>query len=127
MYKKKGLNKTPSSYITMHQESIFLEYLGDSPRMRILEFLIDGRDFDYSLTDLLEAKVSWGTINSLIPKLLNLQMIKKNRTVGRATLYQLDQNNKTIKKLIQIHDTLIQEKLNEIENKLKRKHTHYKK
>ena len=61
----------------MHQESIFLEYLGDSPRMRILEFLIDGRDFDYSLTDLLEAKVSWGTINSLIPKLLNLQMIKK--------------------------------------------------
>ena len=111
----------------MQEKSIFLEYLGDNPRMRILEYLIDGRDFDYSLTDLLNAKVSWGSLNSIIPKLLELNMITKTREVGRAKLYKLNQENYTIKKLIQIHDTLIQEKLKDIEKNLKKKHIHHTK
>jgi len=54
----------------MKEESIFLDYVGDTPRMRILQYLIEGRDFDYTLTDLLNAGVSWGTLNTLVPKLL---------------------------------------------------------
>ena len=44
----------------MANESIFLEHIGDSPRMRVLQYLIEGRDFDYTLTDMLNAGVSWG-------------------------------------------------------------------
>ena len=70
----------------MKEESIFLEYVGDNPRMRILQYLIEGRDFDYTLTDMLNAGVSWRTLNMLVPKFAELGIIVKTRKIGRATL-----------------------------------------
>ena len=58
----------------MKEESIFLDYVGDNPRMRILQYLIEGREFDYTLTDMLNAGVSWGTLNNLIPKFLEVDL-----------------------------------------------------
>lgn len=95
----------------MAEESIFLEYVGDSPRMKILQYFIEGRDFDYTLTDLLNAGVSWGTLNTLVPKLLKLGIIIKTRKVGRATLYKINQKNTVSQQLIGLYDKLILEKL----------------
>ncbi len=50
----------------MSEQSLFLQYVGDSPRMRIVQHLIEGRDFDYTLTDLLNAGVRWGTLNTIL-------------------------------------------------------------
>ncbi len=99
----------------MQEESIFLEYVGDSPRMRILQYFMEGRDFDYTLTDLLNSGVSWGTLNTLVPKLLELGIVVKTRKIGRATLYKINQNNVAVKQLIDLYDALILEKLNRIE------------
>ncbi len=63
----------------MEKRSIFLRHVGDSPRMRVLQYLIEGRDFDYTLTDILSCGVSWGTVNYLIPELVNLEIVKKNK------------------------------------------------
>ena len=95
--------------------SIFLEYVGDNPRMRILQYFIEGRDFDYTLTDLLNARVSWGTVNTLIPKFLELGIILKTRKIGRATLYKINQNNPVANQFIILYDSLIMEKLNSLE------------
>jgi len=95
----------------MTEESIFLEYVGDNPRMRILQYLIEGRDFDYTLTDLLNAGVSWGTLNSLVPKLLELGIVVKTRKIGRATLYKINQENVLVKQLIKLYDSLMLEEL----------------
>lgn len=83
--------------------------------MRILQYLIEGRDFDYTLTDLLNAGVSWGTLNSLVPKLLELGMMVKTRKIGRATLYKINLNNFVVKQLIELYDKLILEKLAALE------------
>ena len=104
----------------MEEESIFLDYMGDNPRMRILQYLIEGRDFDYSLTDMLNAGVSWGTLNSIVPKLAELGIIVKTRKIGRATLYKINQNNVIVKQLIGLYDNLILEKLNHLEAKTKK-------
>jgi hypothetical protein len=61
----------------MAEESIFLEHIGDNPRMRILQYMIEGRDFDYTLTDMLRAGVSWGTLHQIIPKLVKLGILIK--------------------------------------------------
>ena len=105
----------------MKEESIFLEHVGDSPRMRILQYLIEGREFDYTLTDLLNAKVSWGTLNNLMPKLLELGMVLKTRKIGRATLYKINQNNVAVKELIRLYDNLILKKINQLEEQTKKK------
>lgn len=99
----------------MMEESLFLDHVGDNPRMRILQYLIEGRDFDYTLTDLLHAGVSWGTLNTLVPKLLELGIVIKTRKIGRATLYKINQENVAVKQFIYLYDKLLLEKLNTVE------------
>ena len=91
----------------MKEESIFLDYVGDSPRMRVLQYLIEGREFDYTLTDMLNSGVSWGTLNTLVPKLLELKIIVKTRKIGRATLYKINKDSVLAKQLIGLYDKLI--------------------
>ena len=102
----------------MREESIFLEHVGDSPRMRVLQYLIEGRDFDYTLTDLLNANVSWGTLNQLLPKLLELGIVIKTRKIGRATLYKINKDNETSTHLIKLYDELIIKRLESMEKKI---------
>lgn len=105
----------------MAEESIFLDYVGDTPRMRILQYLIEGRDFDYMLTDLLNAGVSWGTLNTLVPKLFELGMVTKTRKIGRATLYKINQNNVAVKQLIELYNKLLLGNLAQTEEPAKKK------
>ncbi|MBS3166571.1 hypothetical protein J4444_05610 [Candidatus Woesearchaeota archaeon] len=102
----------------MTEESIFLEYVGDSPRMRVLQYLIEGRDFDYTLTDLLHAGVSWGTLNQLIPKLVELKLVIITRKIGRATLYKINSQNEVAKQLTLLYDTLVLQQLHQMETKI---------
>jgi len=99
------------------EKSIFLDYVGDSPRMKVLQLFIEGREMDYTLTDLLNAGVSWGTLNFLIPELVALEIIKKTRKIGRATLYKINENNEFARELIQLYDKMI---LLELNNKNKK-------
>jgi|SRR3989338_6076198 len=105
----------------MRAESIFLDYVGDTPRMRILQYLIEGRDFDYTLTDLLQAGVSWGTLNMLVPKLLELGIVTKTRKIGRATLYRINQDNVAIKQLMELYHHLLLHQLNMVEKETGKK------
>lgn len=105
----------------MKEESIFLAHVGDNPRMRILQYFIEGRDFNYTLTDLLNAEVSWGTLNALVPKLLELGIVVKTRKIGRATLYKINQENIAVKPLIELYDLLLLEKLRNLELETEKK------
>ena len=100
----------------MTEESLFLDYVGDNPHMRIVQYLIEGKDFDYTLTDMLNAGVSWGTLNTLIPKFMELGLIVKTRKIGRATLYKINQENMAVKQLMELYHQLLIEKLNQLEN-----------
>jgi|SRR3989344_8002863 len=102
----------------MKEVSIFLDYVGDSPRMRVLQYLIEGREFDYTLTDMLNAGVSWGTLNTLIPKFLELKIIVKTRKIGRATLYKINKDNVLVKQLIGLYERLIMESLDSMKRKI---------
>lgn len=101
----------------MEEDSIFLDYIGDNPRMRILQYLIEGRDFDYTVTDMLNSGVSWGTLNSIVPNLLKFGIIIKTRKIGRATLYKINKENVFSNQLIKLYDDLIMQKLNYLSSK----------
>ena len=100
----------------MAEKSIFLDIVGDTPTMRILQYLIEGRKFDYTLTDLARnSGVSWATLYTIFPKLSKYNIIKKVREVGRAKLYKINQENEIAKHLIQLYDYIIETKLKGIE------------
>jgi len=90
--------------------TVFREFIGDSPTTRLLEFLIEGRFFDYTLTELAEkAGVSWRTLHRIFPYFIKAKIVKKTREVGRAKLYTLNQENPGVKKLIELFDRLLEE------------------
>lgn len=67
---------------------------------KLLEFLIESKDFDYSLSDLgREAGVSMKTIIRDIPKLEKLGMVKYTRTVGKAKLFEINKESPIVKNL----------------------------
>jgi hypothetical protein len=92
----------------MKETTIFREVLGDSPVIRVLDFLIEGRGLDYSLTDIAEnANVGWMTLHRMWDTLLRLNIVVPTREIGRAKLFKLNQENPAVKKLIKLYDTLL--------------------
>lgn len=85
----------------MEDRSIFREYLGDSPYIRILDFLIQGREFDYSMTEIArEAGVGWSVFTKVWNRLIEKNIIIQTRTIGNAKLFKLNKENSFVKKLI---------------------------
>lgn len=92
----------------MEETTIFREALGDSPVIRVLDFLIEGRGLDYSLTDIAEnSNIGWTTLHRIWDKLLRLRIAVPTREIGRAKLFKLNEENPAVKELIRVYDTLL--------------------
>jgi DNA-binding transcriptional ArsR family regulator len=92
----------------MKETTIFREALGDSPVIRVLDFLIEGRGLDYSLTDIAEnANIGWTTLHRIWDKLVQLNIVVPTREIGRAKLFKLNEENPAVEKLIKLYDTLL--------------------
>ena len=86
------------------EESIFIEYFGKTPFIKILDFLIIGKDFDYSLTEIAEgAKVGWTAFSKVWKVFIEKSIVKHTRNIGKARLYKLNTENPVVKKLVRIH------------------------
>ena len=92
----------------MKETTIFREALGDGPVIRVLDFLIEGRGLDYSLSDIAEnSSIGWTTLHRIWDGLLKLEMVKPTREIGRARLFKLNEENKAVKELVRVYDTLL--------------------
>ena len=92
----------------------FVEVFGTSPLIRVLDFLLTYREFDYSLTDISrESKVGWNTLHLFFLKLIEKGIVKETRQVGRAKLYKLNVGNPVVKKLIEIDNMITSKAVDE--------------
>tara|TARA_Y100000310_G_scaffold297412_1_gene330400 strand:- start:255 stop:587 length:333 start_codon:yes stop_codon:yes gene_type:complete len=84
-------------------ESVFVEYFGGSPYIKVLDFLIQGQDFDYSMTEVARgAGVGWSAFTSVWAKLLDKGIIMATREIGNAKLFKLNKENPFVDKLIKL-------------------------
>ena len=96
----------------METKSVFIEFMGDSPTVRVLDYLLTERDMDFSISDMARnAGIGRTTLYRIWDGLINNKIIVPTRTVGKAKLYKLNKDSIKIKKLIEIDDTLILEEL----------------
>ncbi len=85
----------------MEEESIFVEYFGSSPYIKVLDFLIQGQEFDYSMTEVARgAGVGWSAFTRIWEQLLNKKIIVPTRIIGNAKLFKLNKENLFVQKLI---------------------------
>lgn len=88
-------------------KSIFLEYFGDYPLIRILDFLIVAKDMDYSMTEIAKnSNVGWTAFSEIWPELIKKNIVIFTREIGNARLYKLNTQNPWVKELIKM-DNLI--------------------
>jgi len=84
---------------------------GNSPIVKVIDFFLDNREFDYSLTDIAKnVDIGWSTLHQFWANLVKLGIVTKTRRIGRAELYKLNLNSPLVKKLIDL-DTSISKKL----------------
>tara|TARA_Y100000310_G_scaffold289575_1_gene316074 strand:+ start:1303 stop:1638 length:336 start_codon:yes stop_codon:yes gene_type:complete len=80
-------------------KSAFLETFGDSPILRVLDFLIVNEDFDYSMTDIANLSgIGYSTLKLFWDKLEESKIIVQTRLVGKAKMYMLNLDNPVVKK-----------------------------
>ena len=113
----KSLSSKISKKFSGHQKSnkdfsMFIEFMGDSPTVRVLDYLLTERDLDFSISDIARnAGIGRTTLYRIWGSLLKNKIIVPTRIIGKAKLYKLNKHNIKIKKLMEIDDTLILEEL----------------
>ncbi|HIH92028.1 TPA: hypothetical protein HA281_04440 [Candidatus Woesearchaeota archaeon] len=87
----------------MEQKSSFRLIFGDSPIVKVIDFFLDNREFDYSLTDIARnSDIGWSTLHGFWKELVALGIVTKTRRIGRAELYKLNLRSPVVKKLIEL-------------------------
>lgn len=100
----------------MEEPSIFIQTFGDYPLIKILDFLIYSRDFDYPITEIAKnAQVNFQTLKKLWPQIEQNKIVFITRTLGGATLYKLNSENPTVKKIIELNNFLCWEPARKLE------------
>lgn len=92
-------------------KTLFRQTLGDTPQIRVLEFLIEGRELDYSISDIAEgAEIGRTTLFRIFNDLLKNEIIVPTRIIGNAKLFKLNEKNIFVQKIISVFDEIIMPK-----------------
>ena len=84
-------------------KSLFLKQFGDTPQLRVLDFLIDNHFFDFPMTEIARgSNVSYNSINKFFDNLINTGVIIKTRRIGKADYYKLNIKNSFVSNLIKL-------------------------
>jgi len=84
-------------------KSIFLEYFGDTPQLRVLDFLIDNHFFDFPLTEIARgSNVSYNSLVTFFADWIKKGIIIVTRKIGKSNYYKLNIENSFVRNLIRL-------------------------
>lgn len=95
--------------LVMEENSVLIEYLGDTPLLRIIDFLLENRLFDYSKKQIIdETGLSKVTFYKYWGRLVELKLVESTRSFGKTILYKLNEKNPLVKKIKELELELIE-------------------
>lgn len=96
------------------EKTIFTKAIGNTPKIKVLEFLIEGRELDYSISDIAEGSgIGRTTLFRIWDDLIDSKIIEHTRDIGNAKLYKLNMENLFVKRLVDLFDFVVIEPLKE--------------
>ena len=76
-----------------------------------MEFLIEGRELDYSISDIAEgAEIGRTTLFRIFDDLVKSGIVVPTRQIGNAKLFRINRSNLFVKKMIELFDEIIMPK-----------------
>jgi len=86
-----------------YEKSLFVEYLGGSPYIRVLDYFIANDIYDCSLQDVADGTgLSRNTVRRAVTEMLELGIIRPTRRVGRARMFQINRENEYVNHLMEL-------------------------
>jgi len=84
-------------------KSIFLMQFGDTPQLRVLDFLIENHFFDFPMTEIARgANVSYNSLKLFFDNFVKQEILVKTRKIGKSDYYKLNMENDFVKNLIKL-------------------------
>jgi DNA-binding transcriptional ArsR family regulator len=78
-------------YTKKEYESLLIKTLGDSPKLRIIDFFLDNPMFDFTKKEVIEALgMSKQTLYKYFPDLEEYGVVEVSRKIGKAKLYKIN-------------------------------------
>jgi len=88
---------------TKENKSFFLMQFGDTPQLRVMDFLIENHFFDYPMTEIArESNVSYNSIITFFNNFIKSGIIVKTRKVGKSDYYKLNMKNPFVLDLVRL-------------------------
>ena len=92
-----------------NESTLFREIFGDTPKIRVLEYLLEGRELDHSIGDIAEgAGINRVTLFRMWDEIEKSKVIVHTRNIGNAKLYKLNIDSPYVKILIELFDKIIE-------------------
>ena len=96
----------------MEEKTAFLQIFGDSPVLRVLDFLVVHEEFDYSMSDIAKlAGVGYSTLKLFWPKLENEKVVTPMRSVGKAKMYKLNSESQSVQQFKKLYWTVTKQSI----------------
>ena len=103
MFVKVQNSRRYPSMKSKQRKSFFLQQFGDTPQLRVLDFLIDNQFFDYPMTEIARgSNVSYNSLKIFFNKFVKSGILIKMRKVGKSEYYKLNVENPFVNNLIKL-------------------------
>ena len=94
------------------EKSLLINFLGENPVFKIVDFLIENKGIDLTKKDIIEgAGISRASLFNHWEQLEEQGIVVVTRKFGKTKLYTLNSKNPIIKKLLELESVLIRKSL----------------
>ena len=91
--------------------SLFVQNFGESPFIKIIDFLLDNYIFDFTKSDIArETGISRVTLDKFFNILIKQGIIFKTKKIGMAEIYRLNTNSEIVKAINNLEMVMIKNK-----------------
>ena len=85
----------------------FTAVFGDAPSAKVLDFLAEHADFDYNISEIAaHSGVARPTVYKVVRSFLAKGLLVETRRVGNSQLYKLNQEDATVRQLLEVGPAL---------------------
>lgn len=89
------------------QETLLIRCLGNSATLRIIDFFLDNRLFDYTKSEIIEnVNIGRATFFKYWKELEEFGVVRVTRKIGKSKLYKLNEGSEVVKKLVMLDSAL---------------------
>ncbi|MCK5334052.1 MAG: hypothetical protein KAJ24_06045 [Candidatus Aenigmarchaeota archaeon] len=96
----------------MEEKSLLVQFMGDTPVSRIIDFMIENKGLDFSKEEIAGgAGISRTALFNHWAQIEQFELVKVTRKFGKAKLYTLDAENEITKQILALEFKLIEHKM----------------